>query len=347
MKGCLLLILGEVDAVAAAPFVLAGVHVEGLVFEHQVDEGAGLLAHGVVHLLRRGEDLRLAAWLRVAAGDDDAVVVEVVVLNAEALGVLGAQAGHRRYDVAQDVFAEGLDHLPVVAEALHAVVAQLDEVFAAHFSGDAVAHLDEPVEDLVQLRLVRLQAAAERLVALFARRAVRVLGVFHQRGAGHGLAAEAELHAAHQIGIASHELVFLHHVPDDGLGHGLAPHLHRAQQHRRECLLQLGAEGGIQQRGGVADVVVVDLGPDLVVVSVLGRVEFIHGVEGIARGGETGVGAVFQGELQVILAGGEDLPDAFGLPDAGDHVLHHGGHFLQRYAAVGQFGHFHGGLPFS
>ena len=285
-----LLVLGEFRAVAAAPFVLARVDVESLVLEHQVDEGAGLLAHRVVHLLRRGEDLLLAARLRIAAGGDDAVVVEVIVPDAETLRVFGAQARHGGHDVAQDVLAEGFDLLLVVAEAAHAVVAQLDEVDVAHLLRDAVAHLDEQVEDLVQFGLVCLEPAAEHLVALLAGGAVGVAGVFHQRGARHRLAAEGELHRAHQVGIAAHELVLLDHVLDHGLGHGFALHLHRPEEHRAERLLQLGAEGGIQQRRGVLDLIVAGAGADLVVVVVFGHVKLFHGVDRVAHAGQRRVG---------------------------------------------------------
>ena len=300
----------------------------------------------MVHLLRRGEDLLLAARRGIAAGDDHAVVVEVIVLDAEALCVFGAQARHDRHDVAQDVLAEGLHLLLVVAEAAHAVVAQLDEVDVAHLFGDTVAHLHEQVEDLVQLRLVRLQPAAEHLVALFARGAVGVLGVLHQRGAGHRLAAEAKFHAAHQVGIAAHELVFLHHVLDHGLGHGLALHLHGPEQHRGERLLELCAEGGIEQCGGIGDRIVVDLRADLVVVFIFGHIKLVHGVDGVAHAGEAGVGRKLQQLLQIVLAGVQDLVHALRVPDAGQHILHHGGDLFDRYAAVGQLGYFHDSRPF-
>ena len=172
-----LLVLRELRAVAAAPLVLAGIDVEGVVINHHVDEFAGLLAHGVVHLACSSEYLGLAASGNgVAAGDYDVVIVELVVVDAEALGVLGAQAGDDGDDVIQHVIAESLDLVLIVVDAPHAVVAQLDVVLVAHLLGHAVADVDHAVVDVVQLSAVLLEHLTEDFVCLAAGLAVVALG---------------------------------------------------------------------------------------------------------------------------------------------------------------------------
>ena len=63
-----LAVFDKLRAVAPAPFVLAGVDIEGFVLKHHVYKLAGLLAHGVVHLARGGEYAVLPAGARIAAG---------------------------------------------------------------------------------------------------------------------------------------------------------------------------------------------------------------------------------------------------------------------------------------
>ena len=300
----------------------------------------------MVHLLRRGKDLLLAEGLGVAAGHDDAVVIELVVLDAQALCVLAAQSCHHGHDVLQDICPEVGHLLLVVAETAHPVVAQLHEVLVAHLFGHPVPHMDHPVKNVVQLRLVRFQTPAQDLVALLAGLAVRVLGVLHQHGPGQLLALPLKLHGGHQVGILPHQLVLLHHVLNDLVGHGLAGNFHG--QHRGEGLFQLRAEGGIQQSRGIVHAVIGDDRADLVIIFVLRHIKGVHGVDGVAHAGKAGVGGKFQLALEVVLPGGEDLLHAFCAADAADHILHHGLHFFQRYPPIGQLGNFHGNaLPFS
>ena len=147
--------LRKLRAVAAAPLVRAGLDVEGLVLAHHAEKRARHVAHGVVHFLRRGKERLLAAGRRVAAGGKDLVVVEAERVDAEALGVFQPQPRHDRHDVAHDVLAERLHGLHIVAHALHAAVAELDEVFIAHFPGHPVAHVHEAVKNVIELLTVR------------------------------------------------------------------------------------------------------------------------------------------------------------------------------------------------
>ncbi len=95
-----LLVQIERSAVAASPFVLAGVHVESLRVHHHIDEAAGLLAHGVVHFLCGFENGFLAERLRIAAGDHDVVIIEhVIAFDTEALRVLQAELRNHGNDV--------------------------------------------------------------------------------------------------------------------------------------------------------------------------------------------------------------------------------------------------------
>ena len=201
--------------------------------------------------------------------------------------------------------------------------------------------MDHPVIDAVQLFLVLREAASQNLVALFAGLPVLGLGVFHQHGAGHGLAPESELHPAHQVGILPDQLVLFDHVLDDLRRHGFPFHFHRLKQHRRELLLQFGTEGGVQQSRGVLDRKVLYCGADFVVVFVLGDIELIHGVNGIAHIGQSCVGLVLQQNLPCVLTGGQNLVSRCCASDPGDHVFHNGGDFFDGYSAIRQFRYFH------
>ena len=337
-----LLVFGKFGAVAAAPLVLAGVHVKGIVFQHHVDECAGLLAHAVVHLFGRGEDVFLAAYgAGIPAGDDHVVVIELVIRNAQALCVLRAESCHHGHHVTQYVLPEGLYAVLIVAETAHAVVAQLDKVPVAHLFGHAVPDMDHAVVDIVQLGLVLLQTPAKDLIALPAGGSVVALAVLHQHGPGQLFAAEFKLHAGHQLGILTDQTVFLHHVGHDIPGHGLALDLHALKQHRGQGLFQLRTEGGVQQRGGVVHGVVVYGGANLVVVVVLSHVKLVGGVDGVAHIGKRVGSVVFAVELEIIFSGFQNFLRAFGVFDAGNNILHYGGNLFKRYPLVGQFGNFH------
>ena len=299
----------------------------------------------MVHRFGRCEDLLLAAGLGVAAGDDHAVVVELVFVDAEPLGVLGAQSCHHGDNVFDHVLAEDGNLLLVVAEAAHAVIAQLDKVLIAHLFGHPVAHMHHPVEDVVQLRLVGLQTPAQDLKALPAGVPVRVLGVFHQHCAGERFAAELKFHAGHQLGVLADKLVLLNHLLHDLLAHGFAADFHGAEQNRGEGLFKLGAERRVEQRALVFHDVIAHLGADFVVIIVFRHIEFICCVDGIAHVGQGGVGVILEVGLQIILSRGEDLLNAVRAADAGDHVLHHSLDLFERYASVGKLGNFHAFPP--
>lgn len=84
----------KVGAVTATPLVFPGLHVEGLGFQHEVDEFPGLLAHAVVHSLGGGEDLLLAALGGgVPLGEDQVIVVEHKGVHPQLFAHLGAQVG--------------------------------------------------------------------------------------------------------------------------------------------------------------------------------------------------------------------------------------------------------------
>ena len=331
----------KLRAVAAAPLVLAAVHVEGFVFQHHIDEGAGLVSHGVIHLPCRGEDLFFPKRLRISARQENAVVIEHVVLHAEAFRVLRAQAGDHRNHIPQDVFPEHADLFLIVAEPAHPVIAKLDEVAVSHLLRHAVPDMDHAVIDAVQLLLMFGETLSEDLVALPPGLPVLALGIFHQKGAGHGLASEGELHPAHEVGVFPHQLVLLDHVFNNLRRHGLALHLHRPEQNGRELLLQLGTEGRVQEGRGILDRVVLHRGADLVIVLVLGDIEFVHRVDGIAHISQRRVGLVFQHEFLFLLAGGKDFVRGGGVPDSGNHILHNGADFFDCDSAIGQFGYFH------
>ena len=275
--------LGKLRAVAAAPLVRAGLDVKGLIFTHHAEKRARHVAHGVVHLLRRGKQLVLAAGRRVAAGGEKFVVVESERVDAEALGVFQPQAGHDRHDVAHDVLAEGLHGLRVVAHALHAAVAELDEVRITQLLGHPVAHVHEPVKNVIQLRAVRFQRHAERFVAFPARGAVGAAGVFHEHRPRQLLAPEGEEHARHELGVLADELVFLDHVVDDLRRHAPPLQLHAAQQDRRERRLEFFPERAVEHGGGVLQREIFDLRADLVIVVLFRQIKRVHGVDRVAH----------------------------------------------------------------
>ena len=331
--------------------------VEGVVVDHHVDELAGLLAHGVVHLARRGKDRGLAArGDGIAAGDDDVVIIELVVVDAEALGVFGAQTGYDGDDVHQHVLAEGLDLVLIVVDAPHAVVAQLDIVLVAHFLGHAVADVNHAVVDVVQLCAVLLEHLAEDFVCLATGLTVVALGVLHQHRARQSLAVELELKRSHELGVLADELVLLDQIVDYLRGHALAADLKVLEQHGGQALLQLVAERGIEQRGGVLNHVVLGLRADLVVIILLRDVELVDGIYRIAHVGERRGGSVIAEELpaepfvegrqellriEIILAGGENFVHALCVAGAGEHVVHDDLDLFNSYALIGKLGNLH------
>ena len=241
-------------AIAAAPLVLAAVHVEGFCFQHEVDELPGLLAHVVVHGAGGGEDLLLAALGGgVALREDEVIVIEHQGLDSQLLPDLLPQAGHHGHNVPADILAELLHFLRAVAQAAHAVVAQLDEVPVAHLLRHPVADVDELVKQAVQLLAVGFQGLAQDLVGLFSGGPVGGFGVFHQHGPRQLFAPELELHARHHLGILADHLILRDHVLDDLRGHGFQLHLKGPEDQGDDLtlLFQLLAEGRGQHGLGV------------------------------------------------------------------------------------------------
>ena len=331
----------ELRAVAAAPLVRAGLDVEGLVFAHHAEKRARHVAHGVVHLLRSGEERFLAAGRRVAAGGEKFVVIEPERVDAETLRVFQPQPGHDRHDVAHDVLAEGLHGLRVVAHALHAAVAELDEVLIAHLFGHPVAHVHEPVKNIVQLRAVRFQRCAEGLVTFPACGAVGAAGVFHEHRPRQLLAPEGEEHARHELGIFAHDLVLLDHVVDNLRRHAPPLQLHAAQQDRRERRLERFPERAVEHGGGVLQCEIFDLRADLVVIVLLGQIKRVHGVDRVAHVRQRLRRGVLRREREIFRPRGENFLNALRCLYALDHALQPFGHFLARHAPVGEFGYFH------
>ena len=317
-----LAIFDELRAVASAPFVFAGVNIEGFVLEHHVDKLTGLGAHGMVHLSRGGEYAVLPAGARVAAGDEDFVIIELIVLNAHAPCVLCAQGGDSWDDIPQDVLPELRDRLPVVAQAIHAAVAQLNEVIIAELLCHTISHMDERIEYPVKLRAVLLKRCAEALHRLAAGAAVTVLEIAQQRRARQLLAAEVKLHPGHQLGVFADEPVLLDHVINDDRGYRLALKLHRSEQQRRKLPLKLRAERRIEQRGSIVGNEIVHGGACLVIIIVLGRAKLIGNVNGIAHIGKRAHGMVLGIQAQIVLARGEDIGCTSGIADAAYYLLH-------------------------
>ena len=335
------MILDKLRAVATAPLVRAGLDVEGLVLAHHAEKRARHVAHAVVHLLRRGKERLLAAGRRIAAGGKDLVVVEAERVDAETLRVFQPQPRHDRHDVAHDVLAERLHGLHIVAHALHAAVAELDEVFIPHFPGHPVAHVHKPVKNVIELLTVCFQRRAERLIAFSARGAVGAAGVFHQHRARQLFAPEGEEHTRHELGIFADELVLLDHVVHDLRRHAPPLQLHAAQQDRRERLLELCPKRAVEHGRGVLQIEVFDLRTDLVIVVLLGQIKRVNGVDRVAHIRQRLRRVVLCFEREIFRARFEDLLDVPCAAHALDHVPESGGHLFARHAPVGELGYFH------
>ena len=251
------------------------------------------------------------------------------------------QPRHDRHDVVHDVLAERLHGLHIVAHALHAAVAELDEVFIAHFPGHPVAHVHEPVKDAVELLTVRGQRRAEHLIAFSARGAVGAAGVFHQHRARQLFAPEGEEHTRHELSIFADKLVLLDHVVHDLRRHTPSLQLHAAQQNRRERLLELCPKRAVEHGGGILQIQVFDLRTDLVVVVLLGQIKRVDGVDRVAHIRQRLCRIILRLEREIFRARFEDLLDAPCAAYALDHVPESGGHLLARHAPVGELGYFH------
>ena len=240
-----------------------------------------------------------------------------------------------------DVFAEGLHGLHIVAHTLHAAVAELDEVFIPHFLSHPVAHVHEAVKNVIELLTVCFQRRAEHLIAFSARGAVGAAGVFHQHRARQLFAPEREEHARHELGIFADELVLLDHVVHDLRRHAPPLQLHAAQQDRRERLLELCPKRAVEHSRGILQIQVFDLWADLVIVVLLGQIKRVNGVDRVAHIRQRLRRVVLRLEREVFRARFEDLLDVPCAAHALDHALQPFGHFLARYAPVGELGYFH------
>ena len=341
-----LLIGGDLRAVAAAPLVFAGVHIEGVVFQHHINEVAGLGAHLVIHLSGRPEDLLLAALgLGVAAGDDHAIVVEAIGIDAQIPGIFQPQTGNRGHDGLQDIAAEDLYLRLAVAHPVHPVIAQLHEVPVAHLFGHPIPDLDHAVIDIVQLLRVPVHLRAKDLIGLPPGLPVVVLEIFCQRRPGKLFAPELKLQRRHIFGIFTDQLIFLDHVLHDHGRHGLGGHLKIAEIHRRQRLLQLRPEGGGQKCIAVFRVQAAHLGTDLVQIFLFLRIIFVRRVAAVADIAKVHRRAVPDPQGQIPLPQGQDLLCAFCRPDAVDNGAHLAAELLQRDMLIRHLLNFHRSAP--
>ena len=343
------MVVAQAGAVAARALARRREHVQQLVIQHGVEKFAGLRRQLLIEVLALRQDLsRCAAGLGVAAAEHEGVIGEVHGIGlAEARGLLPIDGACDRHDIFDHGSAELLDVFLRVAVSAHTVVAELGKAVVAELAAHRVAQLHELVIDLVQLRLVRLVPAALGLPGRQTHSVVRAVFERRELRDGVGAAFKVDLRAGDELLIVLHELVFLLQLLDDRGGEGLAVDLgvdeHQIAVFRRKVL----AERAFEHCRGPRVVIGAQLRTSLVPELLLGVIELVAGIDGVADARERGEGVDVRRQL---LLGEEGLVRGSvtrrGLQLVGQRLQ-----LLLQFVQIGprirHFRKFHGVLPSS
>ena len=242
------LVGGELRAVAAGGLALLAQDVQQLVVPEEVGKLRRLRAQLPVHLPAGGQDLVGGALgVRVAVGEQQHIVPVFQLIHTQPPLLVLLHPGHDGHHVPGDLVPEGRHLGGAVAVAAQAVIAQLEIVVVAHVLRLGGAVLHQLVVELVQLRLVGVEPLSLRLVGRLADRPIRALLVGPQLGQGQLLPVPLHHGGGVELLVLALQLVLLLHE-----GHVLrveGPHrdLQVGEQQLPQPLLQLGAEGAVQQ----------------------------------------------------------------------------------------------------
>ena len=180
------LVIGhKAGAVAATPLVFPGVHIKGLCGQHKINELSRLPAHIMVHSFGCGKNRflpPLGCW--VPLGENQIIVIEHEGVHPQLFANLLPQPSNHGNHIPANIFPELLHLFRAIAQASHAVVAQLHKVLIAHFLGHPVPDMHQLVKDTVQLVTVSLQGLSQNLIGLLPGCPVGGLGILHQHGTG-------------------------------------------------------------------------------------------------------------------------------------------------------------------
>ena len=163
--------------------------------------------------------------------------------------------------------------------------------------------MDQLVVQLIQLRRV---LHGPLVVGLPRRQAAGVVGVALQRrqlGQGVGLALKGDLGGGQQLLVLLHQIVLLLHLRDDLRREALAGDL-GVQEHQVAVLRgKVLAERGIQHGSLPRLLILLQLRAEGVPELLLSVVEGVAGVDGVADGGQRGLGLHGAGHLLLLQEG--------------------------------------------
>ena len=270
--------------VSAEELAGLGQHVEALVLKHPVDELLCLRAELVVHLLAHCEHVvGIACRLRVAVLKANIEVVELRVLDADALHAKIHELLCNRDQVSCDLLSVVLDVLHVVADAAHAEVGELGVVAIAHATRLLVAVLNHAAEDVVELLVVLVEPLAVGLARCTAGRGILAAHHVNRKlRERHLLALEFDHVARVELVILLNQCVVLSLEVNDALIRSVQRDLHLLRQNRSELIRENLQLRVLEERLVKLVLRVVITRRDTVEICLLAKIKLILGVHCIA-----------------------------------------------------------------
>ena len=222
----------------------------------------------------------------VAVGEDALLVPDHHMLKTETLGLIVIELAAKRHQLLAHLLAEGGDLLLTVVRAALLHIGQRDEVLIAEVAPHLVAHGDQLVPDCLHARLVGLVEVGIGLPRAAARFAVVVLEMLLDAVEVAGLAVKFNAARGHELLVFHDQLVFALGKGNVLLAEALLLQLDLREELAAEFLLQLLAEGRVEQRLVAGNAVLLQLGQRVVQIFQLFFIEFVCRVERVADKGD-------------------------------------------------------------
>ncbi len=147
--------IGQPGAVASGGFSRLCLQIHQLAGRHVVEEAPGFLREFPVHpLCPCGHFTAGTDRGRVSGGKFRFFLPDGKGRGMQALFLRGVQFLTERDDIFQDLLPVGFHILPVIVEAVHPQIPEIDEGFEAQTVCHVCADLDQVTEECLQLRFV-------------------------------------------------------------------------------------------------------------------------------------------------------------------------------------------------
>ena len=302
-------IVAQAGAVAAGALALGAQHVQQLVVQHGAEELLRLRRQLTVELHALSQDVvRRAHGPGVAGAELQRRICEAQgIALAQPLRLLAVDLLRHRHEVLPHGGAELLHVVLGVAVALHAVVAQGGVAIVAQLSAHGITQMHQLVVQGVQLLRVLHGPLGVRLPRRQAAVVIRVGLHGLQLGQGVGLPLEGDLRRGDELLIRLDQIVLLLHLRDDLRCEALAIDL-RVEEHQLAVFCgEILAERGGQHGRLPRLLVLLQLRRKDVPELLLAVIEGIAGVDGVADGGQRGLGLRGAGQGLLLQKGRTSL----------------------------------------